>query len=991
MPFLSDYSLGFEEPRWLALLFVLPVFWGMSVPGWRLSGARVRWPSLALRTLVVVGIVLALAEVQISRTSNRVNVFYLIDRSLSIAPDELDAATNFVNASMDERNQARGDRAGIIAFAREGAIETALAEDPTPLTRRAETALDPEHTNLAEALKLAQASFPPEGAKRVVVLTDGNQNYGDALEQARLLADNSIGIDVVPLRPAILSDVRIDKVAVLGEPRRGTPFEVRIVLENDSPSGGQTAGRITLERRSTDASQTVSDDSVLLGPGKRVLAVRQQLDAPDFYMYEARFVPDDARQDARAENNLASTFVYVRGQAHVLVVADPARPAEIAHLVEQLRADGLQVTVTSPARLPGSAIELQRFDAVILADLARATADLADDVSLISDEQIEHLVNNTQQLGAGLIVLGGPNSFGAGGWTGTLLEKAMPVDFQPKGKKVLPVGAVVLVIDRSGSMTGEKLAMSKAAALAAAEQLGPHDFLGVVAFNDEGEWVVPLARASERAAIAKGISRLDAGGGTNLEPAMQMAFAALASCQASLKHMILLTDGETKGAHYAQFAQSIRKAGVTITTVAIGADPARQLLEDIADAGGGRFYVANSPSALPRIFTSETRRVARPVVYENSSGFQAEIALSHEMLRGVSELPSITGLVRTSAKDSPLVEVSLVSAKPESRTPVLASWTYGLGKAVALTTDAGARWARSWLAWPEYGRFFSQVVRWALRPGEDEERYIVSTLTENRKTRVVATAIEEEPVDVARLELVGSVVGPSGAGEGVVLKKTAPGRYEGDLETERSGNYFIALATGTNQPLVRVGINIPYSEEFKERGINQPLLRTLAGIAPKNGKAGAMVDLEQTLASENENERPSFFREGLAHGASARDAWPLALFLASCIFLGDVLVRRVQWERLPGQGVLGRVRGRRSARPASEASGPLSVLRSRKQELADTFSRRHAEASVTKVDSQGQQRAQPTLETSNPSEPDGYTERLLKAKQQAHAPRRPRD
>jgi Mg-chelatase subunit ChlD len=989
MPFLSDYSLGFEEPRWLALLFLLPMFWWMSFFAWRVSGSRAPWPALAFRSLVVTAIVLALAEVQIARTSNRVNVFYLVDRSLSVAPDELDAATRFVNASMDTRNRARGDRAGIIAFAREATIETALADDPTPLARRAETTLDPEHTNLAEALKLAQASFPPEGAKRVVVLTDGNQNFGDALEQARSLADSSIGIDVVPLQHANKSDVRIDKVTLFGEPRRSSPFEVRIVLQNDSPSGSQTLGRITLERRSTDASQTVSDETVLLAPGKRVLSVRQQLDNPDFYTYEARFVPDDARQDARSENNRAATFAYIRGQSHVLVIADPARLSEFTQLVEQLRGNGLQVTVASPAGLPGSPTELQRFDAVILADLARAAGDAADGVNLITDQQIEHLVDNTQRMGAGLIVLGGPNSFGAGGWTGSLLEKAMPLEFQPKGQKVLPVGAVVLVIDRSGSMTGQKLDMSKAAALAAAEQLGPHDFLGVVAFNDEGEWVVPLVRASDRATIAKGISRLDAGGGTYLEPAMQMAFAALVSCEASLKHIILLTDGETKGDNYAEFAQSIRKAGVTITSVAIGADPARQLLEDIADAGGGRFYVANTPSALPRIFTNETRRVARPVIYENPSGFRPSVALPHEMLRGVSDLPAITGLVRTRAKHSPLVEVSLVSPKPEARTPLLVSWTYGLGKAVALTTDAGARWARSWVAWPEYGRLFNQIVRWALRPAADEERYIVSTLTENGKTRVVATAIDENPADAARLELVGSAVGPGGTGQPAVLKKTAPGRYEGELETERSGNYFIALAPGADHPLVRVGISVPYSEEFKERGTNEPLLRTLAAMAPKSGEAGAVVDLERVPAIDGE--RASFFRGGLAHGASQRDAWPLALFLACCIFLADVFARRVQWERLPGLAALGRMLGRMNAHQTTEATGPLTVLRSRKQELADAFNRRQAAASLTKADSEGQRRPQPTLEIPNLSSDDGYTERLLKAKQQAHAPRRQRD
>jgi Mg-chelatase subunit ChlD len=1003
---LLHYNVTFNQPEWLILLALVPLAWWLGRRSLRAGGLMPGLAALAIRSLVLIGLVLAIAEVQISRVSSRVNVFYLVDRSLSISPEELDRAIDFVNASMESRDRKRGDRVGVIAFGRDPSLLASLVEDPPQLPKRTEADVDPEHTNLADALKLAQASFPPDGAKRVVILSDGNQNYGDALAQARGLAEAAIGIDVVPLGHPDGPDVSLEKIAVSGEPRQGAPFEVRVVLDNaghdaaDRPQA--VSGHLTVERRAGESTQIVSDERVTLEPGKRVFALREQLDTPDFYTYEARFVADDPSDDVQTRNNRATGFAHVRGQGRVLIVEDGAHRGQFDFLADRLRTEGLHVSVEPGSQLFGNLAELQRYDTVLLANVPRAGLNEVENVNQVSDEQIEVLVRNTQQMGSGLVMLGGSNSFGAGNWADTALEKAMPLDFHVKGLKVVPVGAIVLVVDRSGSMTGEKLEMSKAAALAAAAQLGDRDFLGVVSFDVAAEWAVPMARASDRERIARQIARLGAGGGTNMYPGMELAFAALRVTEASVKHMILLTDGQTEGTGYPQLAAAIRRAGITISTVAVGDDSARDLLASVAGAGGGKFYYARSAGALPRIFMNETRRVARPLVYEDARGFSPRVTFAHEMLRGVGDtLPPITGLVMTTPKDSPLVEVSLVSPKPDAQTPLLASWTYGLGKVVALTTDAGNRWAHAWTRWQDYDRLFGQIVRWSLRPTDDENRFVVTTQSHDGKTRVVATALDEDASSADRLELVGSLVRPDMTSEPVVLHKTAPGRYIGEFASEAPGNYLVAIATGFQLAPLRFAVSVGFSPEFKDRTTNAAFLRALAATAPKGGTAGNVLAMADADAPHATDGSASVFRSGLSLGANSRDAWQLLAFLASCMFFADVLVRRVQlsptWLA---------ARFRRARRPEQEkldTRETASRLRSRKQQVADQLNRRQAASRFAPPDDS--QLPAPALSAPNASHladsptstvPDAskegehneYIARLLKAKLGARQSRR---
>jgi uncharacterized membrane protein len=517
------------------------------------------------------------------------------------------------------------------------------------------------------------------------VLSDGNENLDSALDESRALAEADIGIDVVPLVRVQAGDVQIEKIATPPEVRRNTPFDVRVVLDNSREPGenGAVPGRLRVFRRLGGREQLVTEQSITVEPGKRVFSFREELSTSDFYTYDAEFLPDDAAADSIPQNNRATAFTQVHGQGRVLFIEDWANPGEFDDLVARLRAARIEVDVRPSNQLFGSLGELQRYDTVVLANVPRTSGENAESLSQFTDEQIDMLVRNTHQLGGGLVMLGGPSSFGAGGWTNTALETAMPVDFQIKNAKVVPIGALVLVIDRSGSMDGEKINMSKAAAIAALKTLGQLDYLGVVAFSGDFEWLAPMQKVGHGTRIAAQISRLGPGGGTTMMPAMTDAYQSVMRVNAGVKHMIVLTDGRTEQANFAALASRMRGRGVTTTAVAVGADADKGMLQSIATAGGGKFYHVIQPSAIPRIFMKEARRVARPLVYENQ-GIAVGQTRSHEILEGVSgPFPTMSGYVMTTPKTNPLVEIPLVASHPlPGGHPVLAAWSYGLGRAV---------------------------------------------------------------------------------------------------------------------------------------------------------------------------------------------------------------------------------------------------------------------------------------------------------------------
>ncbi|MHB8952507.1 MAG: VWA domain-containing protein [Pirellulaceae bacterium] len=955
---MRNLNIGFDRPEYLLLLLVVPVLWVLSSRSLSALGRLRRILAIGLRTLVCVLIVLALAEMQLERISEKITVIYLLDQSESIPRAKRELMRNYVVQDVRQhRDVQRNDRAGVIVFAREAAIEVPPFDDDVPDIGSFEAFLERrDATNLESALKLAAASFPEDTAKRIVIVTDGNENLGSANSVAPTLSDNGIGIDVVPVRLATRAEVAVEKMTLPADIRRGTPFEVRTVLTNflegDRNDAGQSVqGKLRVTRIVGGREELVAEEAVLLPPGKTVVGFRHTIDKPAMYTYQAVFVPDDAADDLLAQNNQASAFTYVRGRGRVLLIEDSDQRGETDYLVERLRIMNLEIDVQTSDQLFTSLAELQGYDCVVLANVPRSSGTDSSDVSSFRDEQIEMLVRNTQQMGCGLVMLGGANSFGAGGWANTPLEAAMPVDFQIKNAKIEAVGALVLIMHASEMASGNH--WQKVVAREAIRALGPLDFCGVLHWNDFGResWLwggnQGLVRvASRRTEMLALLNRMAPGDMPEFEPSLKLSLAAFNKVSASIKHMIIISDGDPLPP-FASTLNLYKQAGIQITTVAVGTHgPAGSTpLREIAAATGGQYYVVTDPKVLPKIYQREARRVSRPLV-KDLNQVVPEIVYPHEILEGIDgPLPPITGMVLTTVKENPLVEVAIRSPVPSDsvNSTILAAWTYGLGRAVAVTTDAGSRWASAWAQWENYDKFYSQLIRWAMRPSSDRGKYTVAADGREGKVHVVITALDANDEFRNSLNITGAAVGPDLQPFDFQIRQVAPGRYVGEFDASKTGSYHLTMVPAPGEAPILSGVNVPYSAEFRERDTNLGLLQQLAALPPVGGQAGMLSPVDLDVSQMPQLLTRNAFRPDLPQAVSIRDVWPVLLVLCSVVFLADVFVRRVritvEWVLPALQWLRSKIQGRRIV---AEVEQRLVRLRSRKQEVADSIDQRRA-------------------------------------------------
>jgi uncharacterized membrane protein/Mg-chelatase subunit ChlD len=1010
---MGSHTLAFGSPYHLLLLIpILPLIWWLSCHS--LSGMHVwrRWLAVLLRALVVTLVVAALAEVQLVQRSDRLSVIFLIDHSLSISHDQTDLMTKYVNRAIDQRfkRKDRTDFAGVIIFGRDAAMELPPWDDRQQI-ERIESMVDRESTNLADALKLAQASFRHDAAKRVVILTDGNENLGDANQQAQVLIDAGVSIDVVPIHSSARAEIAVEKISIPTDIRKGQPFNVNVVLSNSAPPGSPPVpGKLTILRRGSDREISLLEppnDAVELPPGKKVFTIpKQVINEPDFYTYEAHFVPDHAEDDGMLQNNRATTFTHIRGKGQVLLIEDHENKGEFDYLVSRLKAQNIEVAIrdTRGENLFSDLSQLQPYDAVVLANVPREA---------FSDEQIEILVRNTQSMGAGLLMLGGERSFGAGGWTNTALEEAMPVDFQIKAAKVVPIGALAMIMHASEMPQGNY--WQKLIAQEALKTLGSLDYCGILHYGMKGDewlWNGGLKQVGpNRRMMTSLLMNMTPGDMPSFDGQLLLALTAFQNLgeKAGAKHMIVISDGDPSLTNLGTLTQ-LKSIGVKVSTVAIGTHGAAggltDFLRQIADRTGGKYYVVNNPNMLPRIYQAEARRVARPLVFEAKEGFSPEIKLDHEMVRGLEQvLPPITGYVLTTVKQNPLVEVPVISPRPTTSSDgrnnsILAGWTYGQGRSAVITTDAGVRWATSWKGWAGYDKLFQQTVAWVMRSANDDAHFTVASEVVDGKVRTVITGLDQNDEFLNFLSMSGSVVGPDLKPIDMPVKQVAPGRYIGECPATQKGSYFINVIPGPGRAPIRTGINVPYSDEFRPRDTNGTLLKNIASLKPKGGKPGHVIDVpgkadtldvaaEQMLSTD-------VFRHDMPKAESNQDIWHWSVFAASVLFWGDVFFRRVAirfgwlveaWKRTWAWLLRQEL--------AAPVPATMSRLRSRKQEVAEHIEQRRAgarfeptpESSVDlSVLSESADKAPPPatpvkpITTEPQPEPGEYTSRLLKAK-----------
>jgi hypothetical protein len=505
------------------------------------------------------------------------------------------------------------------------------------------------------------------------------------------------------------------------------------------------------------------------------------------------------------------------------------------------------------------------------------------------------------------------------------------------------------------------------------------------------------------------IGRMTPGDMPDFDPAMKKAITEFESNPASVKHMIIISDGDPSPPAPSIIAR-FQKASVTCSTVAIGSHgPAESgLLQRIANQTGGKYYAVNNPKAIPKIFQRESRRVARPLILEER--FQPYIlpaARGHEMLQNIDgPLPELGGFVMTTVKENPLVEVLIRSPKPgeDSNATILAAWTYGAGKTCVFTSDSGQRWANNWTEWENYNKFYSQMIRWAMRPVNEEGKFTVATEVKDGKVRVVVTALKDDDEFLNFLNMSGVGADPDLKNLQLSMQQEAPGRYVGEFDADKAGSYLLAINTGMGGAPLLTGITVPYSAEYRERESNEAVLKDLARVIPKgsNGEPGAVIDgpLDRDSVPALVRSHDSF-RRTLQKANSSQDIWPIFLMVAGVIFLGDVFVRRVQvnfdwiapaaiwgWNRLlrRDQEVAADERMDRLRNLKATVSNQLderrAAARFEPQVDADTPGRDLDEV-LNDAAASGSSQPPPLARPTGPlpqTEEESYTERLLKAK-----------
>lgn len=890
-------SFQFSHPEWL---LALPLVWAWVI-GWAWKtdvqlGAWRRWTALAVRLIVTGLLVLALAGLQWLKPQEGVNVFFLLDRSDSIPSPQQEAARRLVNRYAETKQKP--DKVGILVFGAEAALETTASDQIDPRETKVLAVVGTERTDAAAAIRLGTAAFPETGQKRLVLLSDGNENVGDALAALAQARPLGVTLDAVPLGIERGHDVSVQKLVLPGRVKVGQVFEAKIFIQADR--GQPATVRLYQDR------QPLGEKLVELQAGKNLFALPQTLTDEGFYEYTVHV---EAAGDRVPQNNQATSFVSVRGEPRVLVLS--AAPAEEGALASALESAKLRVRLADLGAFPQTLAQLQYYDAIFLSNLA--AGDLGED-------RMKLLESAVRDFGVGLVCLGGDQAYTAGAYRGTPLEATLPVTMELDSKKVLPSGAVALVMHGMEFMNGNQVARD--CALGVLEALGPQDQLGVVLWDGFDRWLFPMTPVGDKRALGKQIAGMNQGDLPSFQNVMSLAHDGLTKSTANLKHMIVFSDGDP-GPPSPQLMQQIVGSRVTVSTVLIAGHAGPDTMMWIADQGRGRFYNVQNAAQLPQIFIKETAVILKSAIFEES--FKPRLAADSEVVRGIGaqEYPSLRGYVCTSPKAR--AETPLVSDKGD---PVLAHWQYGLGRAVAFTSDAKARWARDWLAWGRYRQFWTQVAQWSLRRLENAD-FTTEVSIEKGAGHISVEALDEKGDYRNFLHLQTVVVSPQGNRQTLRLDQTGPGRYEARFTTREVGAYLLnlmELRDGQVAGSQVIGTSVSYSPEFGAPEPNVNLLRRLA-----DSSGGRMLDPRNPADNPFGHDRRKTFQP--------LDWWEWLLKLAVVLFTLDVAVRRIQIDRdewLQATATLHRVLlfWKGEPRPA-EADESLAALLARRDQVRD--------------------------------------------------------
>jgi uncharacterized membrane protein/uncharacterized protein YegL len=840
--------------RWpFVLLLIIPYIWWVRRRTLRdLSPKHLQLSALA-RSAIVAMLALALTQPVIYRSGTWVSVIYLLDVSESASPAAVQSAIQWIRETNDSGHPAH---ARYVPFGANASVFETLAQlRAVPVAETSDAggsvdddAIDRSATNIEGAVERALHNFAPHHLKRLVLITDGHENAGQVTNVLPRLKAAGVHAYTMPLPARTASDVWVESIAGPSDRAAEEQFPLDVHIYSQKATSAEVRLRYGDKR--------LGQRNVQLVPGlNRVTFETSITDEAGPITIEAEVSAPD---DSFPANNIFRSSMVVKGKSKVLYVESRAESAR--YLQRALSMEGFSVTTVAPGAMPATVVGLDAYDAIVLSDVARSS---------LSEQQMRAVATYVQDLGGGFILVGGENVYGAdGGYSKTDVEKVLPVTFD--AKKPHQTVAMIVVLDKSGSMGSEEMGYAKEAAKAPLAFLRNTDSFGVVAFDSNFYWPVPFQKAESRQQMIQAISTIASGGETDVFPALEAAYVELARSSSELKHVILMSDGHTPPAYFERLVTKMAEAKITVSTVALGASADNMLLALIAQWGQGRTYYVTNPSRVAQVFSDETELATGSTLREEP--FTPVVKKAVQAFKGVdfTTAPPLLGYVATKSKETS--EILLESNRGE---PILARWQYGLGKTAVFTSDLKDRWAADWLGWRGYSKFWSQLVREIMRT-PDDSGFDVRVARDQDRATIAIDAVEKNGRFRNKLTSELRVVAPDQSVSSVPIHQVGPGSYEAAFPLSQRGSY-VFHALGENGGVSRA-LAYAYPDEYHFYPPNTDLLRAISS-ATKGRFQPRAEDIFDTRGETTSIPMP---------------LWPYLAMMALALYLVDVLLRRVR-------------------------------------------------------------------------------------------------
>lgn len=766
---------------WILLLFPILVFIIFRISKNYYSNNFKKYLTAVTRCIVILFLILSLADISIVNTSKETSTIFLSDVSESVSENKEEIKEFIRNAIKDK---GKNDRVGSVIFGKDASLDVSITKDFT--SDILETDVNKSYTDIEQGMLKSIALIPRDTNKRIVLLTDGKENKGKTEKLIQSIKDQEIEIKVKTLESKVANEVYIDNFYVPQKVNLGEQFQINM----DVFSTTHTNAKITVI---ADGEKIITDN-INLRKGSNNYVLKDTAKKMGFVSYELLIEPED---DRLTVNNTYSAFTFVKSSPKVLIVYDQEKDA--VQIEEITKSIGLNYDKIKSVQVPVNLENMLRYKSIILCNVS------ADNLSEDFLNNIEYYVKD---FGGGLVTIGGENSYALGGYYKTPLETVLPVNMHMRGIKDKPNMAMMLVIDKSGSMSGRNLRLAKEAAMRTVEVLEDNDEIGVIAFDDKPYEIVQLQKAEDRDTINESILNINEGGGTSILPALKDSYNKLSESKAEIKHIVLLTDGQAEQTGYEPLLANMNNNKITLSTVGVGDGADTKLLSYLAVSGNGRNYFTKDGRNIPRIFAKEAFMATR--TYLNNITFTPIMNSYHNILADIYDegLPKLQGYIGTSPKDA----ATVLLASPVND-PILSVWQYGLGRTAAWCSDLSGEWSALYNTWDKNNVFWQNIINYTIENYSDEPIEINSTY-ENGEVNITLNSSNKDYL----LDSTVQMKSPSNKIVNVNLEPVRKGVYKGKFIPDEVGSYMMKGIQKDGDDIVGTGlsgITIPYSEEYK--------------------------------------------------------------------------------------------------------------------------------------------------------------------------------